>query len=152
MLCEHHCCTSEGLVVLRDHTNRICGVAATMYRREQGPRHFGRKLDSEDGREHLGEAYRKARRRPICAWGRPEAIHGVTRPGAWPLQGIPYEGLQRGLGGVCISLPYSLASAFTLQSWFMLYFPSLVIGYLIGLEPGCITPFCGRDSNTLANP
>ena len=30
--------------------------------------------------------------------------------------------------GVCISLPYSLASTFTLQSWFVLYFPSLVIG------------------------
>ena len=45
-----------GLVVLRDHTNRVCGVAATVYRREQGPRRFGRKLDSEDGGEHLGEA------------------------------------------------------------------------------------------------
>ena len=30
--------------------------------------------------------------------------------------------------GVCISLPYSLAFAFSLQSWFMLYFSSLVIG------------------------
>ena len=29
--------------------------------------------------------------------------------------------------GVYISLPYSLASAFSLQSWFVLYFPSLVI-------------------------
>lgn len=90
---------SAGLVVLRDHTNRVCGVAATVYRREQGPRRFGRKLDSEDGGEHPGEACRKARRRPTCAWGRPEAIHGVTRPGAWPLRGIPCEGLQRGLGG-----------------------------------------------------
>ena len=97
--CEHHCCTSKGPVVLRDHTNRVCGVGATMYRREQGPRHFGRKLDSEDGGEHPGEACRKARRRPTCVWGRPEAIHGVTRPGAWPLRGIPCEGLQQGLGG-----------------------------------------------------
>ena len=57
----------------------------------------------------------------------------------------PCEGLQRGLGkacalldtsvkipessmGVCISLPCSLASAFILQSRFVLYFPSLVIG------------------------
>ena len=47
--CAHHCCTSEGLVVLRDHTNRVCGVAATVSRREQGPWRFGRKLDSEDG-------------------------------------------------------------------------------------------------------
>ena len=97
--CAHHCCTSEGLVVLRDHTNCVCGVAATMYRREQDPRWFGRKLDSKDGREHPREACRKARRRTTCAWGRPDAIHGVTRPGAWPLRGIPCEGLQRGLGG-----------------------------------------------------
>ena len=33
---------------MQDHTNHVCGVAATVYRREQGPRHFGRKLDSED--------------------------------------------------------------------------------------------------------
>ena len=49
--CADHYCTSEGLVVLRDHTNRICGVAATMYRREQGLRRFGQKLDSEDDGE-----------------------------------------------------------------------------------------------------
>jgi hypothetical protein len=47
----HHCRTLEGHVVLQDHTNRVCGVAATVYRREQGPRRFGWKLDSEDGRE-----------------------------------------------------------------------------------------------------
>ena len=45
---------SAGLVVLRDHTTRICGVAATVYQREQGPRWFGRKLDSEDGVERSG--------------------------------------------------------------------------------------------------
>ena len=50
-VCAHHCCTSEGLVVLRDHTNRVCSVAATVYRREQGPRRFGQKLDSEDSGE-----------------------------------------------------------------------------------------------------
>ena len=71
-------------------------------------------------------------------------LHGVTRLGAWPLRGIPCEGLQRGLGeacvlldtsvkilesstGICISLPYYLASVFILQSWCVLYFPSLVI-------------------------
>ena len=129
--CAHHCRTSEGLVVLRDHINRVCGVVATVYRREQGPRRFSRKLDSEDGGEHPREACRKARQRPTCAWGRPEAIHEVTLSRAWPLRGIPCEGLQRGLGkacalldtsvkipesstGVCISLPYSFASAFTL--------------------------------------
>ena len=49
--CAYHCCTTEGFVVLRDHTNRVCGVAAIVYRREQDPRRFGRKLDSEDGGE-----------------------------------------------------------------------------------------------------
>ena len=44
----------EGLVILRDHTNHVCGVAATVYRRKQGPRRFGRKLDSEDGGERFG--------------------------------------------------------------------------------------------------
>jgi hypothetical protein len=43
-----------GLVVLRDHTNHVCGVATTVYRREQGSRRFGRKLDSEDGGEQSG--------------------------------------------------------------------------------------------------
>jgi hypothetical protein len=37
------------LVVLQDHTKRVCGVAATVYRREQSLWRFGRKLDSEDG-------------------------------------------------------------------------------------------------------
>ena len=55
--CAHHCCTSEGLVVLRDHTNRVCGVAATVYWREQGPWHFDRKLDSEDGGERSGRGF-----------------------------------------------------------------------------------------------
>ena len=36
---------------MRDHTNRVCGVVATVYQREQGPWRFGRKLDSEDGEE-----------------------------------------------------------------------------------------------------
>ena len=43
---------------MRDHTKHICGVAAIVYRREQGPWRFGRKLDSEDGGEHPGEACR----------------------------------------------------------------------------------------------
>ena len=78
MLVRTNGCTLEGLVVLRDHTNRVYGVAATVYWREQDLRRFGRKLDSEDGGEHPEGACRKARRRPTCAWGRPEAIHGVT--------------------------------------------------------------------------
>ena len=66
------CLYSAGLVVLRDHTNHVCGVAATVYQRKQGPQRFGRKLDSEDRGElsergfpkgtleshlHMGKAY-----------------------------------------------------------------------------------------------
>jgi hypothetical protein len=39
----------SGARVLRDHDNRVCVTAATVYRREQGPRRFDRKLDSGDG-------------------------------------------------------------------------------------------------------
>jgi hypothetical protein len=47
------------LVVLRDHTNRVCGVATTVYRREQGLQWFGQKLDCEDDGERFGEAISK---------------------------------------------------------------------------------------------
>jgi hypothetical protein len=54
---------SVELIVLRDHTNRVCGVAATVYRREQDPRQFGQKLDSEDSRdrERLAERHTEDR-------------------------------------------------------------------------------------------
>jgi hypothetical protein len=44
------------VVLLRDHINCVCGVAATVYRKEQGPQRFGRKLDSEDGGERSGRS------------------------------------------------------------------------------------------------
>ena len=135
--CAHYCCTSEGLVVLQDHTNRVCGVAATVYRRKQGPRRFGRKLDSEDSGEHPGEAVRKARRRPTCSWRRPEAIHGVTRPGAWPLQGIPCEGLQRGLGGSLHVSRYLGKNTRVIDE--SLHISTLLFSFRIYVV--CITPF-----------
>jgi hypothetical protein len=74
-----------GLVVSRDHINNVCGVAATVYRREQDPQQFGQKLNSEDrgvwsGRGHLED--------PLARKEGPWAIHGGTQPGAWPLQGV----------------------------------------------------------------
>ena len=126
-----------GLVVLRDHTNRVCSVATTVYRREQGPRRFGQKLDSEDGREHLGEACWKARQRPTCMWGRPEAIHGVTRPGAWPLRGIPCEGLQRGLGRSLRASRYLGKNAGVVDG--SLHISTLLFSFRIYIV--CITPF-----------
>jgi hypothetical protein len=44
---------SSGARVLRDRDNRVCVTAATVYQRERGPWHFGRKLDSGDGGERL---------------------------------------------------------------------------------------------------
>ena len=69
--CAHHCYTSEGLVVLRDHTNHVYGVAATMYRREQGPRWFGQKLDSEDGGERSGRGFPEGTPKTHLRVGRP---------------------------------------------------------------------------------
>ena len=134
------------LVVLRDNTNRVCGVAATVYRREQGPWRFGQKLDSEDDGEHPGEACRKAHRRSTCAWGRPEAIHRVTRPRAWPLRGIHCEGLQRGLRGSLRASRYLGKNTGVVDG--SLHISILLFSFHIYII--CITPFCGRDSNTLA--
>ena len=136
-VCTHHCCTSEGLVVLRDHTNCGCGVAVTVYRREQGSWHFGRKFDSEDGGEHPREACRKAHRRHTYAWGRPEAIHGVTRPEAWPLLGISCKGLQRGLGGSLRASRYLGKNTRVIDGSF--HISTLLFSFRIYIF--CITPF-----------
>jgi hypothetical protein len=41
----------SGARVLRDRDYRVCVMAATVYRRERGPRRFGWKLDTGDGGE-----------------------------------------------------------------------------------------------------
>jgi hypothetical protein len=93
------CLYSVGLVVLRDHTNRACGVAATVYRREQGPRRFGRKLDSEDGREQSGRGLPEGTPETHLHVGKAQGYPQSYPTGSLPLRGIPCEGLQRGLGG-----------------------------------------------------
>jgi hypothetical protein len=123
------CLYSVGLVVLRNHTNRACGVATTVYRREQGPRHFDRKLDSEDGGERSGrglpegtlETYLhmgKARRYPRSY---PTGSLALVRDS---LQGAPMRTrgslssvkILESSMGVCISTS-SLPSASTLLPW-----------------------------------
>jgi hypothetical protein len=42
----------SGARVLRDRDNRVYVTAATVYRRERGPRRFDWKLDSGDDGEH----------------------------------------------------------------------------------------------------
>jgi len=94
---------SEGLVVLQNHTNRVCGVAATMYRRGRGPRWFGQKLDCEDSEKRSGRGHL---RDPLACREGPGAIRRVTRSGFRPLRGYHCEGLQQGLGGsVSFSIP-----------------------------------------------
>ena len=112
-------------------------MAATVYRREQGPRRFGQKLDNEDDGEHPRETYRKARQRPTCAWGRAGAIHGVTRLGAWPLRGIPCEGLQRGLGGSLRASRYLGKNTEVIDG--SLHISTLLFSFHIYIN--CITPF-----------
>ena len=86
----------EGLVVLRDHTNYVFGVATTVYQREQGPRRFGQKLDSEDSEERSRRGYS---RDPLACREGPRLSMELLD---WELS--PYEGLQEGLGGsLCAS-------------------------------------------------
>ena len=84
-----------------------------------------------------GETCRKAHRRPTCAWGRPEAIHGVTRPGAWPLRGIPCEGLQRGLGGSLCASRYLGKNTGVIDG--SLHISTLLFSFCIYID--YITPF-----------
>ena len=93
------CLYSAGLVVLRNYTNRVCGVAATVYRREQGPRRFDRKLDSEDGGERSGRGLPE---------GTPETHLYVGKaqgyPWSYPTRSLALardslRGAQRGLWG-----------------------------------------------------
>lgn len=65
----------DALVILQDRIKCICGVVITVYKKQLGPQHFGRKLDTEDSRDRPGEATPNT----ICVWGRDGAIHGVTR-------------------------------------------------------------------------
>jgi hypothetical protein len=73
---------SEGLVVLRDHINCVCGVATTVYRREQGLRRFSQKLVSEDGRERSGSGLPEGTPETHLRVEKDQTHHGVTQLGA----------------------------------------------------------------------
>ena len=72
---------------MRDHTNRVYGVAATCVLEGMKPAALQpnvRMLDCEDSverseRDHLGD--------PLVRGKGPGAMYGVTRPGALPLRG-----------------------------------------------------------------
>ena len=135
--CAHHRCTSEGLVVLRDHTDRICGWPPPCTRENKACGVSAESLIVKMAGSGPREACWKAHRRPTCAWGRPRAIHGVTRPGAWPLRWIPCEGLQRGLGESLRASRYLGKNTRVIDG--SLHIPTLLFSFRIYIV--CITSF-----------
>jgi hypothetical protein len=77
----------SGARVLRDRDNRVCVTTATVYRREQGPRRFGRKLDSGYGEERPRGAGSEA---PLARGEGPWLSTELLDRGAWPSPGLPF--------------------------------------------------------------
>jgi hypothetical protein len=77
----------SGARVLRDRDNRVCVTTATVYRRERGPRRFGRKLDSgEDGERPRGAGSGA----PLARGEGPQLSMELLDRGAWPSRGLPF--------------------------------------------------------------
>jgi hypothetical protein len=77
----------SGARVLRDRDNHACVTVATVYQRERGRRHFGRKLDSGDGEERPGGSGRGA---PLACGEGPRLSMELLDRGAWPSRGLPF--------------------------------------------------------------
>jgi hypothetical protein len=77
----------SGARVLRDREKPVCVTAATVYRRERGPRRFGRKLDSEDGGERPRGAGSGA---PLARGEGLQLSTELLDQGAWPSRGLPF--------------------------------------------------------------
>jgi hypothetical protein len=77
----------SGARVLRDRDNRVCVTATTVYRRERGPRRFGRKLNSGDGGERPRGAESGA---PLARGEDPRLSTELLDRGAWPSRGLPF--------------------------------------------------------------
>ena len=145
--CELKCCTSEGLEVLRDHTNRVCGVAATVYWRKQGPKRFGRKLDRRrrgaSGRglpEGTSETHLHVEKARCYPWSYPTGSLALARDSL--------RGLQRGLGGSLRASQYVDKNTGVVDG--SLHISTLLLSFRSYID--CITPFYGNNSNTLAKP
>ena len=78
----------SGARVLQDRYNRVCVTTATVYRRERGPRRFGRKLDSGDGGERLRGAGSGA---PLARGEGPRLSMELLDRVAWPSRGLPFS-------------------------------------------------------------
>jgi hypothetical protein len=79
--------TPSGTIVLRDRDNRVYVIAVTVYRRERGPRRFGRKLDSGDGGERTRGAGSGAQLTRVEG---PRLSTELPDRGAWPSRGLPF--------------------------------------------------------------
>jgi hypothetical protein len=77
----------SGARVLRHRDKRVCVTIATVYRREQGLWHFGRKLDSGDDGERLRGAGSGA---PLEHGEGPRFSMKLLDRGAWPSRGLPF--------------------------------------------------------------
>ena len=77
----------SGARVTRDRDNRVCVTTGTVYQRERGPRHFGRKLDNGDGGEHPRGAKSGA---PLARGEGPWLSTELLDRGAWPSRGLPF--------------------------------------------------------------
>jgi hypothetical protein len=77
----------SGAKVLRDRDNHVCVTAATVCRRERGPRRFDRKLDSaDDGERPRGAGSGSPLARGEGLWLSTELLDR----GAWPSRGLPF--------------------------------------------------------------
>ena len=109
-------------------------MAATVYRREQGPRCFDRKLDSEDGGERSGRGFATSGLTgdPLTRGEGPELF---TELSDWELG--PCEELQRGLGGSLRASRYLGKNTGVVDE--SLHISTLLFSFHIYII--CITPF-----------
>jgi hypothetical protein len=75
----------SGARVLRDHDNRVCVTATTVYQREQGMQRFGWKLDSGDSKERSRGARSEA---PFVCGESSRLSTELLDRGAWPSRGL----------------------------------------------------------------
>jgi hypothetical protein len=67
---------------LRDPSTEFVEWPPVLVRGRRGPRRFAKVLPSEDG----GGILERQGGDPLAHREGPSAIHGVTRPGAWPMR------------------------------------------------------------------
>jgi hypothetical protein len=91
-----------------------------VYRREQGPRRFDRKLDSGDGGERPRGAGSGA---PLARGEGPRLSTELLDRGVWPSRGLPFaQGHQQGLVGTLRGSGYLDKNTGVIHESLLLYF------------------------------